>query len=584
MQKFLYKKITFCICCIVLINSNSLLAASPTISNGNITFVNDVIPFTADEIPNDGRGLYEWSDQNFIKPANLVSNRDTYRRFPWNKLETSNSNNTAHGSYTFGVLDDFIAAAAKSGQRVILGLPQPIGGSTSSGSRMPAYLTTNDNKPCPGSGTNIPCGTWYNGTYWPNYNNPYVLGRLEAIVKALGAKYNNKSEINIIQLCHYGAYGEYYMPDGVPGFVKVTDSQTARKTIDFFRNAFPNKTLSVLISNSHGGQMMRQGLLSDQRVGWSRMALGHPDQMSNIDALYSDPQIGTIMRERWKYAPVWTEMLGDIGGSQSLYDNQMKVAIDQVRRYHISYVGNGNFPRGGYESPQPFNSDGSRNSGSRWSQTQINDFVMVGKIAGYRYELRSLTMPQTIGTGQTIPLAFTWFNTGSAPMYDAKDVYVHLVGSSGIVHAAKLTTDLRKILPGNTPTNISETILIPSTVPTGSYKISISIKSRDNRPNLNLAINGKQNDGSYLLNGTVAVKSGGVISSPVPVCESRSSGDANCDNAIDLEDFNIFRSEFITYREGTLDISKAQADFDSNRAIDLGDFDIFRKGFVVSKN
>lgn len=68
---------------------------------------------------------------------------------------------------------------------------------------------------------------------------------------------------------------------------------------------------------------------------------------------------------------------------------------------------------------------------------------------------------------------------------------------------------------------------------------------------------------------------------PTPaMCEKKTQGDANCDNSIDLIDFEQFRTEFIKFRQNELDITQALADFNSDKSIDLADFELFRQGFI----
>lgn len=59
-------------------------------------------------------------------------------------------------------------------------------------------------------------------------------------------------------------------------------------------------------------------------------------------------------------------------------------------------------------------------------------------------------------------------------------------------------------------------------------------------------------------------------------CSQKSNGDANCDNKIDLADFEVFRKEY-------LGISSAKsADFNADGKINLIDFEIWRRSFTGS--
>lgn len=59
-------------------------------------------------------------------------------------------------------------------------------------------------------------------------------------------------------------------------------------------------------------------------------------------------------------------------------------------------------------------------------------------------------------------------------------------------------------------------------------------------------------------------------------CAQKPKGDANCDNKVDMIDFEIWRQEFI----GT-DTAK-DADFDTSSKVDLVDFESWRQGFVAN--
>lgn len=58
-----------------------------------------------------------------------------------------------------------------------------------------------------------------------------------------------------------------------------------------------------------------------------------------------------------------------------------------------------------------------------------------------------------------------------------------------------------------------------------------------------------------------------------PACAKHINGDANCDNLIDLVDFEIWRKEY------TGAITTKTADFDSSGTVTLADFEIWRKGY-----
>jgi 3-phytase len=55
------------------------------------------------------------------------------------------------------------------------------------------------------------------------------------------------------------------------------------------------------------------------------------------------------------------------------------------------------------------------------------------------------------------------------------------------------------------------------------------------------------------------------------VCPKKSSGDANCDQLVNMTDFEIFRKEYLQL------ISTRTSDFDSTGTVQMGDFEIWRR-------
>ena len=476
------------------------------------------IALSADEIDNPGRGLYEWSGNRYITPSHLISDQDAYRRFTWRDLEPS------AGTYDFTKIDSLISGAATSGKRVIIGLPQPMKGSSNGGAHIPTDLTAP-------TGTSNSYGTWWNGSYWPNFNNDTLLRRWEALIAELGRRYNGNPRVNMVQMMHYGAYGEYYIAWDAPTSVPVITRANARRTIQAFLAAFPGKRLSVMISNSKGGYMMREALLASPRIGWSRCALGFDGQMNNIDSLYTDPEVGELVKNRWKTAPVWTEMMGDFSDPDWVKSTQFAQAEAQVPRYHVSYVSNGNFIEP--YNIKPYDSSGNRNTSSTWTQQNIDDFVMAGKLAGYRLAVARLEL-QRLVPGATVAVRWSWANDGSAPVYEPWKVKLQLRRADDTVAFESTSSiDLQQVLPTGTSTfEHVDSLALPSTLVPGTYRVHVYVPPLDTYVQaLRLATTGRQADGSYRL-GEVAVE---VASEPPPGgIQRRAFSSANADAASSL--------------------------------------------------
>ena len=444
-------------------------SGSPTI------FTPAVIPFSADEIGNPGRGLHRWNGQSFV-PAPM---RDSYRRRHWSEIETDT------GVYNFKPYDTDVQYAQHNGMRLILGLPQPTGPSFNGGSWVPDDLTSDH------------LGAWNRGSYHPNFNDPTVMTRWKALIDAIAQRYATDERVSGIQLCIVGAYGEWYFDSTVPQWARPSDA-TAQAMIDYIIAKFPNKQLYMLLSTTMP-QATVYALQRSPRIGWARMALGDDQFDHTFSSHYaSNANWLAIVANRWKTGPVMVETL------RSGDPNQLATILDQVKNYHVSLVGNGNF-------------EGAMTPVTNWSSKQVSDFQLAGKISGYRYVLSSLTL-SPLATGQSFTATSAWANVGIAPIYQPWQIHMQLRNASNaVVFDTTSAFDLRDLLPADgKPTTQADTWTLPADLTPGTYHVHVFIPPLNTYvPALQLAIEGKQSDGSYDL-GNVVVTSGAAAPAGVP--------------------------------------------------------------------
>jgi len=67
-----------------------------------------------------------------------------------------------------------------------------------------------------------------------------------------------------------------------------------------------------------------------------------------------------------------------------------------------------------------------------------------------------------------------------------------------------------------------------------------------------------------------------------PFCSKKSQGDANCDESIDENDYNVWKCEFLGGGTCQNTSSQKKADFNSDNKVDLIDFEIWRRNFSFS--
>lgn len=480
-----------------VINTSTFDLRNSAATANETVFKPKIIDINADEISNPGRGLYQWFSQKYICPPNLISNRDVYARFSWDQIETSQD------VYDWSPIQSFLDTAAKNNQRVIIGIFQSSKGSNS-GVHVPSYLVKAPSNTISAADA---YGDTIGGTYILNFNNIFVQKRFEKLIDGFNTKFGNNKSIYMVQMMSYGQYGEGYIPWNTPkdNVVWMTD-KSAEWMVNAFHSRFSTKfKLTTLVRKDY---FFQYALTKEPKWGWSRAALGEPVQMSNIDGVMAltnvvnGVNIGQAMKDRWMYAPVWTEQIG--GYQFPNPENQFADDLSQVKKYHISYVGNGNFGAPYNVSPWKSSSTGicTRNTSSVWTQQQIDDFILAGKTAGYRYNLNTISISQDIIWGQNIVIRPEITNVGVAPTYDDYVLKYRIKNDAGeILWEGDSKLDFKKILPSANPTVISDIFTLPTKQNTsGNQTLSIIVESKTNPGTIiNLAIDGKATDNSYTI-------------------------------------------------------------------------------------
>jgi hypothetical protein len=98
-------------------------------------------------------------------------------------------------------------------------------------------------------------------------------------------------------------------------------------------------------------------------------------------------------------------------------------------------------------------------------------FDEIRRRLGYRFELASATYSSFVQPGTMLQLDFEVTNVGFASMFNEHPVFAVLSNGSSR-YMAPLKTDPRRWSPGAT-TSVSEAIALPSTLPPGTYALSL---------------------------------------------------------------------------------------------------------------
>lgn len=479
---------------------------------GQTAFSFTEIPYSSTDLINPGRGVEQWHNANEVNvPTQGVNTprMDVYYRFPWTRLEGA-----TQGSYNWTYFDGLVKSAINKKQKFSFGIMTVFPGANTSGglvsygsgySCYPLYLHNLMQSES--------VKDWRKGSTWvPNYNSNHYLSRLLALHQAINqhlevTTYNGvkfKDVIGYIDVRGYGSWGEWHHGSVVntmnefPSGTRATTA-TLKKIIDTHTQGFPNYNLVIMIAAFDANRLpmimnpteVGYYALTTRNnagpIGWRRDQWGATDSylsdyLERNNASFNGVVLKDLIMNRWKTSPI-------VGEPPSWNDNNYAALEKQIRLYHATSFGNGNY-------------------GVTPNTTIANNVRAAAKASGYRIKLLSGEAPSTMTRNTPVTIKTVWQNVGIAPTYETWDVMFELQDASNVVKASgKSTRVLKLYLPETAGSTTTDTFTVPSTVPTGTYKLVVRVKDPKNyRPNMQLAINGRNADGSYTLLKTVTVR------------------------------------------------------------------------------
>jgi hypothetical protein len=488
--------------------TDTTVSGAATVAGTLVNFTE--IPYSNTDLINPGRGVEQWHNANEVNvPTEGVNTQrlDMYYRFSWVQFEGA-----TQGAYTWSQFDNMINTCIQKKQKFSFGIMtlNPDGGGTSYGggsAYYPQYLhnmmqaeSTKD---------------WLrNGVWVPNYNSPSYQARLLALHQAINAhlesgSYNGvayKDVIGYIDIRGYGSWGEWHHGSLISNMSEfpsgtMPTATSLKKIIDAHLQGLPNYRFVAMIAGYDAGSTQIPLFYSPAEVayylltarnnagdiGIRRDQWGATDSylsglLENNTASYNGVALKTLIMNKWQTAPV-------VGEPPSWNDNNYAALESQVRLYHATSFGNGNY-------------------GTTINSTIATNVRAASKASGYRIKILSAQGPQTITRNTPFAIASTWQNVGIAPAYDNWDVVFELQDASSIVKWSGTSTRVLKLfLPSTAGATTTDNFTIPSTVVAGTYKLVVRVKDPKNfRPNMQLAVNGKNADNSYTIYSTVTVK------------------------------------------------------------------------------
>lgn len=485
------------------------------------------VTVTTNELPLDpdfrgpGRGGESWHGTD---PVNLPTEAspkpalDVYHRswFTWARFET------ARGVYDFSRLEQEIKLAIDRGQKFSFGVmtvypgdeanPSPNAGG--SGMSYPMYLhmlmqDKNDAKNHGASDWNAPSAGWW----LPNYNSDYYTERLDALYAALAAFLDTqtykgvsyKNVIGYIDVRAFGSWGEWHHypfitnasgAEGTAGSWPVNMRPTVaslKKIVDAHTKNFANYQLSAMLAafdaqwlnNTWNPPEIAQYILDAKtnvgKLGWRRDQWGSTDNYisdyleNNNRSFNGGPAFKTAIVDRWKFAPVL--------GEPECSGADMAQLPMQVTFYHAAMIGNGNYCT----------------AGTGALATNVRE---AAKRAGYRIVLKGGSTLRGTNAGQNLTVSLDWLNSGVAPTYENWKTTFELqnTATGAVIWSGTSAQAMRLFLPQAAPTAVADTLLLPATVPAGTYRLVLKVTDPTGyRAPLPLAIANRRADGSYPL-------------------------------------------------------------------------------------
>jgi len=294
-------------------------------------------------------------------------------------------------------------------------------------------------------------------------------------IRAMGSRYDGHPDLEAVDLSIVGAWGE--------GAGSELLSQPTREAlVNAYTQTFKKTPLIALLmdeaTNSYAHSQIPVGwrvdcigdlgFWAEDQNGWTHMYDFYPQEI-----------IRCGVQDDWKQSPISFEICGTFlrWRDQEGYDrDDVKYIFDQTLKWHMSSFN-------AKSSPVP----------EEWEDL-VEEWL---KGMGYRFVLRRFSYPRQVRADGQLAFQSWWENKGVAPCYKDFTLALRVISDN---HSTVLPADaiIKKWLPGD---NIFDhSLKIPDHVPAGTYELQIAIVDRRNHePRVQLAIEGRQEDGWYPL-------------------------------------------------------------------------------------
>jgi hypothetical protein len=407
-----------------------------------------------DVLANPFKGFAPWiGSNNPIYEAKLQQ-----ATFTWSELEPQ------QGNYNWSRLERNWGNVANTGKRV--------------GFRVTAAL--------PGTAGHIDIPQWLADTgikmrtylidgaqgLAPDWDDPNFLQAHHDFIMALGNRYDQDPRVAWIDIGSYGFWGEWHV--WLNDTLAATEA-TKKAILDDYFEAFPTKAKVIAFDDDFATEYV-----TDRGGGIRNDCLGTSD--SNNWYLTSLNRIDPTLNDRvWKNAIITGEFCGSDWGAMQGTTVRFDLNYEFVKSTHWSFIGSA----GGAINPE--------NEEHRQNLDQLH------KTLGYRYVLKTVSMPESANPGTTLSVSITVENKGIAPFYFDWPLVLYIVDDTdAAVFQTEVAIDIRNWLPGTNQD--AANIDLPANLPSGKYKVKFAIHDPDTDvPGVLFANEGKDDSDRYLV-------------------------------------------------------------------------------------
>lgn len=418
------------------------------------------LPAATDTTPNPGRGYHRWRASPAAVPEpHAPAPREAFQRYTWTQLEGDTP-----GSWNLFALTTDRAAARARGERFAFRI-QPMRGYGTGVADVPKYLSATSTQPdCTAPS---PACIWLadGNTYVPNWNHPYVLARMQALLaevaRTLGG---DTSDIAWVDVGLYGQYGEWALSgtqvdyEGATakalGMLPASDA-TKRAIARMHFEAFPTVQQVMFIPRANIDTLryaFNEQSITALPVGLRWDCLGQDGYMKQ----WTDrPADWALVQDRWKTAP-WVAEFCPFGAGSA--NPSAATALQQVRDFHVGTVGNANL----------------NSAWAAFSPAEQAALAAIGREAGYRLAASQASVTQPTAT--TLRLALQVDNLGNAPAYEPWTLQAQVRNGSGQVLGSQVLLSAAQVraITADAPAHIDTTWTLPPSAAPGAYALHLA--------------------------------------------------------------------------------------------------------------